>query len=71
MTVRTVFVIDNNKKVRLKLTSGHQVATPVNWKHGEKVIILPSLSTEQAKEKWPQGWDEQKPYLRYVPDPTD
>ena len=93
MTVRTVFVIDNNKKVRLtltypaatgrnfdeilraidslKLTSGHQVATPVNWKHGEKVIILPTLSTEQAKEKWPQGWDEQKPYLRYVPDPTD
>ena len=91
-TVRSVFVIDNNKKVRLtltypastgrnfdeilrtidslQLTSNHQVATPVNWNSGEDVIIVPAVSREQAKEKYPQGWREEKPYLRYVPDPT-
>ncbi|HZD24965.1 MAG TPA: peroxiredoxin [Alphaproteobacteria bacterium] len=53
-----------------QLTAEHQVATPVNWKHGEDVIIVPSISSEQAKEKYPQGWKELKPYLRLVPDPS-
>ena len=92
LTVRSVFVIDSNKKVRLtltypastgrnfdeilraidslKLTSDHQVATPVNWKHGDDVIIVPALNNEQAKQKFPKGWKELKPYLRMVPDPT-
>ena len=92
LTVRSVFVIDSNKKVRLtltypastgrnfteilraidslKLTSNHQVATPVNWRHGEDVIIVPAITNEDAKKKYPQGWREEKPYLRYVPDPT-
>jgi alkyl hydroperoxide reductase subunit AhpC len=91
LTVRSVFVVDNQKKVRLtltypastgrnfdeilrtidslKLTSDHQVATPVNWKHGEDVIIVPAVTNEQAKEKFPDGWREVKPYLRYVADP--
>ncbi len=92
LTVRSVFVIDKNKKVRLsitypastgrnfdeilrvidslKLTSDHQVATPVNWKHGDDVIIVPALSNDDAKKKFPQGWKELKPYLRLVPDPS-
>ena len=92
LTVRSVFVIDNNKKVRLtitypastgrnfdeilrvidslKLTSIHQVATPVNWKHGDEVIIVPALSNDEAKKKFPNGWKELKPYLRMVPDPS-
>ena len=92
LTVRSVFVIDNNKKVRLtitypastgrnfdeilrvidslKLTSDHQVATPVNWKHGDEVIIVPALSNDEAKKKFPNGWKELKPYLRMVPDPS-
>lgn len=92
LTVRSVFVVDSNKKVRLtltypastgrnfdeilraidslKLTSEHQVATPVNWKHGEDVIIVPAVTNEQAKKKYPAGWREEKPYLRFVPDPT-
>ncbi len=92
LTVRSVFVIDNNKKIRLmitypastgrnfdeilraidslKLPSDHQVATPVNWKHGDDVIIVPAVTNEEAKQKYPQGWREEKPYLRYVPDPT-
>ena len=92
LTVRSVFVIDSNKKVRLsitypastgrnfdeilraidslKLTSDHQVATPVNWKHGDDVIIVPALSNEDAKKKFPKGWKELKPYLRLVPDPS-
>ncbi len=92
LTVRSVFVIDANKKIRLmitypastgrnfdeilraidslKLTSDHQVATPVNWKHGDDVIIVPAVTNEEAKQKYPQGWREDKPYLRYVPDPT-
>jgi len=91
-TVRSVFVIDNNKKVRLiitypastgrnfeeilrtidslKLTSNYQVATPVNWKQGDEVIIVPALSNEEAKKKFPKGWKELKPYLRMVPDPS-
>lgn len=90
-TVRSVFVIDNNKKVRLtitypastgrafkeilrvvdslKLTSNSLVATPVEWKRGDDVIILPSLSAEDAKKRFPNGWQELKPYLRLVPDP--
>ncbi len=92
LTVRSVFVIDNNKKVRLtltypastgrnfdeilraidslKLTTDHKVATPVNWKRGDDVIIVPAVTNEEAKQKYPQGWREEKPYLRYVPDPT-
>ncbi len=92
VTVRSVFVIDNNKKVRLtitypqstgrnfaeilrtidslKLTSNHQVSTPADWKPGQDVIILPAVSNDDAKKKYPQGWREEKPYLRYVPDPT-
>lgn len=91
LTVRSVFVIDSAKKVRLiitypastgrnfeeilrvidslQLTSQHQVATPVNWKQGEDVIIVPALSNEAARQKFPQGWRELKPYLRLVPDP--
>ncbi len=92
LTVRSVFVIDNSKKIRLmitypastgrnfdeilravdslKLTSDHQVATPVNWKHGDDVIIVPAVTNEEAKQKYPQGWKELKPYLRLVPDPS-
>jgi len=92
LTVRSVFVIDSNKKIRLtltypastgrnfdeilraidslKLTSDHQVATPVNWKHGEDVIIVPAITNDEAKKKYPNGWREEKPYLRYVSDPT-
>jgi alkyl hydroperoxide reductase subunit AhpC len=88
VTVRTVYVIDPKKKVRmslayppsagrnfaeilrvidsLQLTDQHKVATPVNWQPGERVIIVPSVSDEQAKEQFPQGWEAQKPYLRWV-----
>ncbi len=91
-TVRSVFIIDNNKKVRLsltypastgrnfdeilravdslKLTSSNSVATPANWQHGDDVIILASLNDEQAREKFPDGWRAERPYLRYVPDPS-
>jgi alkyl hydroperoxide reductase subunit AhpC len=91
MTVRSVFVIDPNKKVRLtltypastgrnfdellrvidslQLTDKHKVATPANWRHGEDVIIAPSLSNEQAKDLFPGGWKEHKPYLRTVAQP--
>ena len=91
VTVRSVFVIGPDKKVKLnltypastgrnfdeilrvidslQLTANHSVATPANWKDGEDVIIVPSLSNEQAKEKFPKGWDEQKPYLRLVKQP--
>lgn len=55
----------------LQLTAKHQVATPVNWKQGEDVIIVPAVSNEQAKEKYPEGWKEVKPYLRVVPQPQD
>ena len=91
MTVRSVFVIGPDKKVKLsitypastgrnfdeilrvidslQLTAKHSVATPVNWKHGEDVIIVPAVSDEAAKEKFPGGWKTLKPYLRVVPQP--
>jgi len=90
-TVRSVFVIGPDKKVKAMLTypmtSGrnfdevlrlldscqlaakHQVATPVNWRPGEDVIIAGSVSDEQAREKYPGGWKAPKPYLRIVPQP--
>ena len=52
-----------------QLTAKHQVATPVNWKNGEDVIIVPAVSDEQAKAKFPGGWKSPKPYLRIVPQP--
>ena len=92
-TVRTVFVIDPAKKVRLmitypqtcgrnfdeilrvidslQLTDKHKVATPVNWKSGEDCIIVPAVSDEDAKKKFPGGWKTLKPYLRVVPQPKD
>jgi len=91
LTVRSVFVIGPDKKVKLKieypastgrnfdevlrvidslqLTAKHQVATPVNWKNGEDVIIVPAVSNEDAKTKFPNGWKEVKPYLRIVAQP--
>ncbi len=91
-TVRSVFVIDPAKKVRLtltypastgrdfneilrvidslQLTSKHSVATPANWRQGDDVIIAAAVSDEQAKEKFPDGWRADRPYLRYVPDPS-
>ena len=90
-TVRTVFVIDPQKKIRLmitypqttgrnfdeilrvvdslQLTDGHRVATPVNWKQGEDVIIVPAVSDEEATAKFPKGWKALKPYLRLTPQP--
>lgn len=53
----------------LQLTANHQVATPANWKHGEEVIIVPAVTDEAAKEKYPDGWRADKSYLRYVPQP--
>ncbi len=50
----------------LQLTAQHKVATPVNWKAGEEVIIVPAVSDEAAKEKFPAGWRSPKPYIRYV-----
>ena len=92
LTVRSVFVIDPNKKVRLTLTypaatgrnfdellrvidslqmtDKHKVATPGNWKQGDDVIIVPSVSNEQAKDLFPGGWTEHKPYLRTVKQPA-
>ncbi|MBX7080863.1 MAG: peroxiredoxin [Nannocystaceae bacterium] len=91
LTVRSVFVIGPDKKVKLtitypastgrnfdeilrvidslQLTAQHSVATPVNWQHGQDVIIVPSLSDEDAKKKFPGGWKTLKPYLRVVPQP--
>lgn len=91
-TVRSVFVIGPDKKIKAmltypmstgrnfdevlrlldscQLTAEHQVATPVNWKQGENVIIVPAVSDEDAKKKFPDGWDAPKPYLRIVPQPT-
>ena len=90
-TVRSVFVIGPDKKVKLmitypastgrnfveilrvidslQLTAKHSVATPVNWKQGEDVIIVPSVSDDDAKKKFPQGWKTLKPYLRVVSQP--
>ena len=93
LTVRSVFVIDPNKKIRLtitypastgrnfdellrvidslQLTDKHKVATPVNWKHGNDVIIVPALSDEEAQQHFPQGWEAVKPYLRVTKVPSD
>ena len=54
-----------------QLTAKHKVATPVNWKQGEDVIIVPAVSDEDAKKKYPNGWKAPKPYLRIVPQPKD
>jgi len=92
MTVRNVFVIGPDKKIKLmivypmstgrnfdevlrvidsmQLTAAFSVATPVNWKDGEDVIIVPALNDEAAKEKFPGGWKTIKPYLRVVPQPN-
>ena len=92
-TVRSVFVIGPDKKVKAsltypmstgrnfdevlrlldscQLTAKHTVATPVNWKKGEDVIIPPSVSDDQAKQKYPKGWKTLKPYLRIIPQPQD
>ena len=91
LTVRSVFVIGPDKKVKLsitypastgrnfdeilrvidslQLTDAHRVATPVNWKQGEDVIIVPAVSDEEAKGKFPKGWRALKPYLRLTPQP--
>ncbi len=53
----------------IQLTAKHKVATPVNWKNGEDVIIVPAVSDEEAKERFPDGWKTVKPYLRVVPQP--
>ena len=90
-TVRNVFVIGPDKKIKLvlvypmttgrnfdevlrvidslQLTAKHRVATPVNWKHGEDVIIAGSVSEEEAKQLFPQGWASPKPYIRIVAQP--
>jgi hypothetical protein len=54
----------------LQLTSNYSVATPVNWKDGDDVIIVPALSDEAAREKFPAGWKAPKPYLRITPQPN-
>ena len=53
----------------LQLTAKHKVATPVNWKPGEDVIIVPAVSDDEAKQKYPDGWKAPRPYLRIVPAP--
>jgi alkyl hydroperoxide reductase subunit AhpC len=90
-TVRNVFVIGPDKKVKLvlaypmttgrnfdevlrvidslQLTAKHKVATPAQWQQGGDVIIAGSVNNEQAKEIWPEGWKEPKPYIRIVPQP--
>ena len=55
----------------MQLTAKHKVATPVNWRHGEDVIIVPAVSDEEAKEMFPEGWNTIKPYLRTVKQPSD
>jgi thioredoxin-dependent peroxiredoxin len=91
VTVRTVFIIDPGKKVRLtltyppsagrnfdevlrvldslQLTDRHKVTTPANWTNGDDVIIAPSVSDEQARTLFPEGWKTVRPYLRLVPQP--
>jgi alkyl hydroperoxide reductase subunit AhpC len=54
----------------LQLTAKHKVSTPVNWKNGEDVVIAGSVSDDQAREIWPDGWDSPKPYIRIVKQPT-
>jgi hypothetical protein len=91
-TVRNVFVIGPDKKIKLilvypmttgrnfdevlrvidslQLTAKHKVATPVNWKNGEDVIIAGSVTDEDARKQYPQGWKAPRPYLRIVPQPS-
>jgi alkyl hydroperoxide reductase subunit AhpC len=91
MTVRTVFIVGPDKKIKLmlyypmttgrnfdevlraldslQLTAKHKVATPANWKQGQDVIISGSVSDDDAKKQYPQGWKSPKPYLRIVPQP--
>ena len=91
VTVRTVFIIDSDKKIRLtltyppstgrnvdeilrvidslQLTDKHKVATPVAWQTGDDVIILPSLTDDDARQHFPDGWDAKTPYLRVVRQP--
>ncbi len=91
-TVRNVFVIGPDKKIKLilvypmttgrnfdevlrvidslQLTANHKVSTPVNWKSGEDVIIAGSVSDEEAKKIYPDGWESPKPYIRIVPQPS-
>ena len=91
LTVRTVFLVGPDKKIKLsltypmstgrnfdevlrvldscQLTAKHKVATPVNWKQGEDVIIVPAVSDEEARKAYPDGWKAPKPYLRIVPQP--
>ena len=54
----------------MQLTTKHKVATPVNWKHGEDVIIAGSVSDEEAWQRYPEGWKAPRPYIRIVPQPT-
>ena len=90
-TVRNVFVVGPDKKIKLilvypmttgrnfdevlrvidslQLTAKHKVATPANWKQGDDVIIAGSVSDDEAKEKYPDGWESPKPYIRIVPQP--
>jgi alkyl hydroperoxide reductase subunit AhpC len=90
-TIRSVFMIGPDKKIKLiltypmstgrnfdevlrvldsmQLTAKHKVATPVNWKSGEDVIIVPAVNDEEAKKQYPGGWKSPKPYLRIVPQP--
>ena len=92
-TVRSVFIVGPDKKLKLtltypastgrnfeeilrvidslQLTADHSVATPVNWQQGDDVIIVPSLSDEEARDKFPQGWKTVKPYLRVTQQPQD
>ena len=92
LTVRSVFIVGPDNKVKLnltypastgrnfdellrvidslQLTADYKVATPADWKDGEDVIIVPALSDDEAKEKFPKGWDAKKPYLRVTPQPN-
>jgi alkyl hydroperoxide reductase subunit AhpC len=91
-TVRSVYVIGPDKKIKLvlvypmttgrnfdevlrvidslQLTAKHKVATPVNWQQGENVIIAGSVSDDEAREKYPDGWESPRPYIRIVPQPN-
>ena len=90
-TVRSVFIIGPDKKIKailtypmstgrnfnevlrlldsVQLTAAHKVATPVNWEDGDNVIIVPAVSNEEARERFPDGWESPKPYIRIVPQP--
>ena len=91
-TVRSVFVVGGDNKVKLtltypastgrnfdelirvidslQLTANHKVATPADWNQGEEVIIIPAVSDEEAKERFPEGWEAKKPYLRVTKQPS-